>query len=76
MAAGASAFERRKKNPKKSYSKNTELARTKIYSSKNNELLGEFSINNIEKLRSKNIDFKTVLNSMLTAYKFYKPTVK
>lgn len=73
-AATTSAFERMKKEPKKSFSKKTELARTKIYSSKNGELLGEFSIN--PSAVSKNADFKTVMKAAFEAYKFYRPTVK
>ncbi len=65
-----------KKHPGKPYSKRTELARTKIYNSKNGELLGEFSIDNIENLNSKNVDFKTLIKTVMTAYKFYKPTIK
>lgn len=75
-AATAAAFERMKKHPGKSYSKRTELSRTKIYSSKNGELLGEFSIDNIDKPNGKNVDFKILIKSIMTAYKFYKPTVK
>lgn len=75
-AATAAALERMKKHPGKPYSKRTELARTKIYSSKNGELLGEFSIDNIENLNSKNVDFKTLIKTAMTAYKFYKPTIK
>ncbi len=75
-AATAAALERMKKHPGKPYSKRTELARTKIYNSKNGELLGEFSIDNIENLNSKNVDFKTLIKTVMTAYKFYKPTIK
>ncbi len=73
MAATAAALERMKKYPGKSYSKKTELPRTKIYNSKNNELLGEFTL---EKSINNNADFKEIMKAAFTAYKFYKPTVK
>ncbi len=73
MAATAAALERMKKYPGKSYSKRTELPRTKIYSSKNNELLGEFTL---DKSINNNADFKEIMKAAFTAYKFYKPTVK
>lgn len=73
-AATTSALQKAKKYPKKHFSKSTELQRTKIYSSKNGELLGEFSID--KSMNSKDIDFKTAVKAALTAYKFYRPTVK
>ena len=73
-AATTSAMQKLKKNPKGHYSKRTELPKTKIYSTKNNELLGEFAID--ESINSKNANFKTALKAALSAYKFYKPTEK
>lgn len=69
MAATQAAMERSKKFPKKNeyYSKTTELNRTKIYSSKTNQLLGEFYLDD------KNLtSFKEGFMAAVKAYKFYK----
>ncbi len=73
-AATTSAMQKLKKNPNGHYSKMTELPKTKIYSTKNNELLGEFIRD--KSIDSKDVDFKTALKAAISAYKFYKPTEK
>ena len=79
IAATSAAMERSKKYPEVGYtSKTTELSRTKIYSSKNGELLGEFimdesQFSNITDAKSAIVTgFKAAMN----AYRFYKPTMK
>ena len=75
MAASLAANERRKnykvQNPNgyKSFSKTTELPRTKIYSKDSGKLLGEFIMD--EKI-IKNGSFKEVVKASLDAYHFYK----
>ena len=74
MAAGTAAMQRNKANPKLNTTKVKELNRTKIYSSKTGELLGEFYID--PKINPKNADFKTMMKVFLNSYKFYIPKVK
>ena len=76
-AVGMAILERNKKFPqeKGKLSKSSEYPRTKIYSSENGELLGEFvpeeSIPNAEE----NSPIKSAM-SIIKAYKFYQPTNK
>lgn len=77
LAASLSAMEREKadKSSKHSYTKSTELPRTKIYSSKNKELLGEFNIDEKAIENSQN-QFTAAFKAALNAYRFYKPTLE
>ena len=76
LAASVSANERRnlrKTNPNKEYeyySKTTELPRTKIYSSENGKLLGEFVMD--EKINNSS-SFVDIVKSAMKAYRFYQP---
>lgn len=73
MAATLASSERRKADKSGYYSKTEELSRTKIYNVKNNELLGEYFMDE-SLLYSENATTKNILKSAMTAYKFYKPT--
>lgn len=73
MAASIASSERRKADKSGYYSKTEELSRTKIYNVKNNELLGEYFMDE-SLLYSENATTKNILKSAMTAYKFYKPT--
>ena len=77
FAASLSAMEREKadKSGKHSYTKSSELPRTKIYSSKNKELLGEFIIDEKAIENSPN-QFTAAFKAALNAYKFNKPTLE
>lgn len=66
MAATVAAGER-----KPSSTKSKELPRTKIYSSTNGELLGEFVI---DESVNESDDIKTIIKAAINAYRFYKPT--
>ena len=74
LAASLAAMERRKEHDKKypksykSFSKQSELKRTKIYSSETKHLLGEFRLDD-ESLDNGN--FKDFVKASLNAYKFY-----
>ena len=74
MAASLAAIERQKEdkknNPKsyKSFSKTTELPRTKIYSVETKKLLGEFYL---DESSFENGSVKEILKASLSAYKFY-----
>ncbi len=59
---------------KNHYSKTKELPRTKIYNSKNGELLGEFVLDEASFDSSK--PFSSSFKAALKAYRFYKPTEK
>ncbi len=70
--AASMAASNRSKNSDKYYSKSTELNRTKIYNSKNGELLGEFYID--EKVYSSDkFSLKDAVSASMKAYKFYTP---
>ena len=73
MAASLAVSERKKNDKNGYYSKTQELPRTKIYNVKNNELLGEYFLDE-NLLYSENTTTKNILKSAMTAYKFYKPT--
>ena len=73
MAASLASSERKKSDSNGYYSKTEELSRTKIYNVKNNELLGEYFMDE-SLLYSENATTKNILKSAMTAYKFYKPT--
>ena len=68
IAATTAATERGKNV--KSSSKTKELPRTKIYSSTNGELLGEFVMDNALFERDKP-DFKEIIKASMKAYRFY-----
>ena len=69
MAAATAAAER-SKNGKYS-SKTKELPRTKIYSSTNGELLGEFVLDE-SLFETDKPDFKEIIKASMKAYKFYR----
>ncbi len=71
MAATTAATERSKKG--KSSTKSKELPRTKIYSSTNGELLGEFILDE-SLFETDKPDFKQIIKSTMKAYRFYKAT--
>ena len=75
MAASTASIERRNKFPKNGeyYSKTSELKRTKIYSSKTNQLLGEYVL---DEGALANASFKDWVIAGMKAYKFYRPTEK
>ena len=75
MAASLAVSERKKNDKNGYYSKTQELPRTKIYNIKNNELLGEYFLDE-NLLYSENTTTKNILKSAMTAYKFYKPTMQ
>lgn len=75
MAASLAVSERKKNDKNGYYSKTQELPRTKIYNIKNNELLGEYFLDE-NLLYSENTTTKNILKSAMTAYKFYKPTIQ
>lgn len=74
MAASLASAERSREYKKehpgsyKSFSKTTELERTKIYSSETKKILGEF---HIEKSSIQSGSFKDVVKAGMNAYKFY-----
>ena len=76
MAATLAANERRKAykakypNEYKSFTKTSELPRTKIYSAKTGQLLGEFVM---DKEIYENGSFKDFMKASLNAYRFYSP---
>lgn len=76
MAATLAANERRKaykaKHPNeyKSFTKTSELTRTKIYSAESGQLLGEFVM---DKKVYENGSFKDFMKASLNAYRFYNP---
>ncbi len=72
MAATMSATER-SKNGKYS-SKTKELSRTKIYSSTNGELLGEFVMDE-SVFENEKPDFKQIIKASMQAYRFYRANV-
>ncbi|MCM1004504.1 MAG: hypothetical protein NC408_09205 [Candidatus Gastranaerophilales bacterium] len=72
MAATMSATER-SKNGKHS-SKTKELSRTKIYSSTNGELLGEFVMDE-SVFENEKPDFKQIIKASMQAYRFYRARV-
>ena len=75
MAATIASGKKMQKHDGKHYSKTTELPRTKIYSSKNQELLGEFYFD--ESLTNKkDPNFKDIVQAAFKAYRFYNPTLK
>ncbi len=71
MAATMAATERSKKG--KSSTKSKELSRTKIYSSDNGQLLGEFYLDE-SLFENEKPDFKQIVKSTMKAYRFYKAT--
>lgn len=72
LAANAAVNEREKlSQKKKSYTKSSELKRTKIYSSETGELLGEFCPD--EEIYSEKTNLKTIVKASMNAYKFYIP---
>lgn len=71
MAATMAASERSKKG--KSSTKTKELSRTKIYSSDNGQLLGEFYLDE-SLFENEKPDFKQIVKSTMKAYRFYKAT--
>lgn len=73
IAASVSASERKKLNSTNHYSKTSELSRTKIYNIENNELLGEYYMDETL-LYSENTTTKNILKSAMKAYRFYKPS--
>ena len=73
IAASVSASERKKLNSTNHYNKTSELSRTKIYNIENNELLGEYYMDETL-LYSENTTTKNLLKSAMKAYKFYKPS--
>lgn len=76
MAATLAANERSKAykakhpNEHKSFSKTSELPRTKIYSARTGQLLGEFVM---DKNVYENGSFKDFMKASLNAYRFYNP---
>lgn len=75
FAANTASIEKNKRRQKGSgeyYSKSTELNRTKIYSSLNQELLGEFYLD--ESIFSEKPDVRKIIKASMNSYKFYKPT--
>ncbi len=75
MASTIAAGKKMKKYKGRSFSKTTELPRTKIYNSKNKELLAEFHLDE-NALNKKEPNFKDIVSMALKAYRFYNPTVK
>ncbi len=73
MAATMAATARNKKSSGHYSTKAKELPRTKIYNSKNGELLGEFYMP--ENFPAK-AGIKDVIKASMNAYKFYNPTVE
>lgn len=73
MASSMSASYRNKQDDDKYYSKTSELNRTKIYSSENGELLGEFYMDE-EVYSSEKFSLKDALKASMKAYKFYTPS--
>lgn len=73
IAASVSASERKKLNSTNHYSKTSELSRTKIYNIENNELLGEYYMDETL-LYSEYTTTKNILKSAMKAYRFYKPS--
>ena len=80
VAAASASIERAKKYPQQGsyHSKTEELTRTKIYSSKNGELLGEFIMDEsaFENAGSGKEAFIAGLKAAMNSYRFYKPTDK
>ena len=79
LAASSASIERTKKYPQQGtyHSKTDELVRTKIYSSKNGELLGEFVMDeSFMKAGSTKEAFMQGIKAAMKAYRFYKPTEK
>lgn len=72
--AAISAAREREKTTGKYSSKTKELPRTKIYSSVNKELLGEFVLDETS-FESEKPDYKEIFKAAFKAYRFYKPTV-
>lgn len=73
MAATTAAAERSKNG--KNSSKTEELSRTKIYSSTNGELLGEFVLDE-SLFETDKPDFKQIVQSSMKAYRFYRAIEK
>lgn len=73
MAANLSVAQRKKRTSKRHYTQSTELNRTKIYSSTNGELLGEFVLEE-STFNTEKPDFKEIIKSTMKAYRFYNPT--
>lgn len=73
FAASMASMERNKQDSTHYYSKTSELKRTKIYSSTDGQLLGEFVIDDSA---LENASFKEYIKSAIKAYRFYRPAKK